>query len=359
MTLEFAANNALTNKLYAKRLSVEAIRHTYIDKFTGKDDTSLIQMRTETKKNAGDRITCGLAVNLTGDGVLEGTPLTGNEEDIQTFDDAFIIGQLRHATTVKGEGTISQQRVPFNLRDLALRQMANWWADRKDEWAAHQLAGNALAAPVLQRTGLQPPIAPDAAHVLRAGGKANDESLAAADTFHLGLIDYAVELATNSQPLIRPLMIGGQPFYVVFAHDYQITDLRIQSTAAGTWYDIQRAALEGGEISGNPIFTGAVGVYNQTIIHKWSRLPQGVNSGTGVPVDDTRRAVFCGSQAAWIGYGQNYGPSRFKWVESLFDYEENLGVGVGCLGGLKKSVFNAADYATITIPTFARPHDDS
>ena len=355
MPLEFPTNSALTNRLYAKRLSVEAIRSTYIDKFTGTSDTDLIMMKEETRKNAGDRVTCGLAINLAGDGVLEGTPLTGNEEDIQTFDDSFIIGQLRHGTAVKAEGTISQQRVPFNLRDLALRQMANWWADRKDEWAANQLAGNTAQA-LLQRTGLQAPIAPSANRVIRAGGQADDQSLTNADTMSLRLIDVAVERAANVQPLIRPLMIGGQPFYVCFMHDYQVTDLRTQSTAAGTWYDIQRAALEGGEITGNPIFTGAIGVYNQTIIHKWSRLPQGVDSGTGAAVPDTRRAVFCGAQAAWMGYGRNYGPARFKWVEVLTDYEEDLGVGVGCLGGLKKSVFNNEDYATLTLPTFAQLH---
>jgi N4-gp56 family major capsid protein len=364
----FGVNNALTNKLFSRKLAIAAIAGTYIDKFTGSDDDSAFQMVNEAHKAPGDQITCGLAVNLTGDGVLGSDPLEGNEESITTYDDALILNELKHAVRVGARSTITQQRVPYDLRQLALKKLSKWWVDKKDKWAANQLGGNTATSGTtnsldvlgndIRNTGLQATLAPDANHTIRAGAAATDQALSS-DLFSLNLIDIAVERAKTLDPLIRPIMIGGQPFYVCFLHPHQATDLRTAATSTGTWYDIQSRAMDGGEISGNPIFTGALGVYNQTIIHEWSRVPRGVNSSTGAAIDGTRRAIFCGAQAMWIGYGQDHGPSRYKWVEKLWGYDEQLGVSGACIGGAKKSRFNSVDYGLITIPTSAVQHDDS
>jgi len=371
---EFGVSNALTNKLYSVKLAVTAIQGTYIDKFSGESEDEVIQMMTEAQKRPGDQITCGLALNLEGDGVLGNDVLEGNEEAIDTADDALILNELGHATKIRAKGTISAQRVPYDMRELALKKLGKWWSERKDLWAANQLCGNTSdgGTPAdrntslgddIRKTGLQATVAPDTDHILIAGNQSNDQSLTSSDTFHVNLIDYCVERAKTLYPLIRPIMVGGQPFYVCFAHPHQITDLRTAATTSGSWYDIQARAMEGGEISGNPIFTGAVGVYNQTIIHEWGRVSQGVNSSNADLVANTRRAVFCGAQAAWVGYGQDYGPSRFKWVEELFDYNKQLGVSGTCVGGLKSSRFTidgtAKDYGKIVISTYAAQHTDA
>jgi len=41
------------------------------------------------------------------------------------------------------------------------------------------------------------------------------------------------------------------------------------------------------------------------------------------------------------------------WTEELFDYENQLGVAAGCVGGLKKTIYNGVDYATIQVLTVA------
>lgn len=350
----YGTNDPLTNKLYAKMLAVESITQTYVRKFMGSGPNSLIQVRNDTQKAAGDRITIGLRLKLTGLGVLGGNTLEGNEEAFTTNDQSIIINKLRHAARVKGQATIEQQRVPFDLRYEALDDLAQWWANTTDTWFANQISGNTAESDV-RLTGLQSVVAPDSDHKMVPSGNTNDEDLSdtSGDLFSLGAIDACVERAKTLEPLIRPIKIMGQNFYVMFLHPSQVTDLRTESAAAGTWYDIQARALSGGEISGNPIFTGALGVYNQCILHEWERLPQGVNSSTGVAVADTRRAVFCGAQAAWAAYGQGFGPGRYNWVEKLFDYDEELGVSAGCIGGLLKSRFNSADFASIVVSTGA------
>jgi len=57
-----------------------------------------------------------------------------------------------------------------------------------------------------------------------------------------------------------------------------------------------------------------------------------------------------------MGFGRDDGPQRFTWVEELFDYENELGVAAGMIFGLKKAVFNAADFATIVMSSYAIAH---
>lgn len=357
----FATNDPITNKLFSKRLAVESIQGTYVKRFMGTSPNSLIQVRNETSKNAGDRITIGLRVKLTGGGVLGGNTLEGNEESMSFHDDAIIIDKLRHAVRVKGQGTIEQQRVPYSLREEALDDLAQWWMDRLDDWFAQQLCGNTAGNGAdIRYTGLQATVAPDAAHVLRHDNLADDTALGAngtADSLaQLEHIDIAIERAKLISPLIRPIRYNGGDWYVMFVHTTSATDIRDAANQTGLWFDIQGKLIQGGETTGNNIFTGALGVFNQTILHEWSRVTTGAVGTT--QVSTVRRNVFCGAQAAWAAFGQGYSQSRFNWVEKLFDYDEELGVSAGCIGGLKSSRFNSADFGKIVMPARAPAHTD-
>lgn len=357
----YGVNDPLTNKLYAKRLAVQSITQTYVQQFMGTSPFSLCQVRNDTMKAAGDRITIGLRLSLQGAGVVGGDTLEGNEESFSTQDDSIIIDKLRHAARVKGQESITQQRVPFDLREEALDDLAQWWADRQDYWFSNQLSGNTgdgedSFGSDIRYTGLQATTAPDANHsLLFSNATADTEAEIETNAggldldFKLNFIDVAVERAKRLSPIIRPIRIGGRNYYVCFVHTITTTQLRSDAQTAGNWFDIQSKALQGGEVTGNPLFTGALGVYNQTILHDWERLPPGATGTTVHP--NVRRSVFCGAQAAWAAFGQGYGPGRFSWVEKLFDYDEELGVSAGCIGGMKAARFNSEDFAKIVIST--------
>ncbi len=365
----YGVNDPLTNKLYSKRLAVQSIQETYVQRFMGTNPYSLCQVRNETQRGAGDRITIGLRLSLNGAGVIGGNTLEGNEESFQTQDDSIIIDKLRHATRVKGQGSISQQRVPFDLREEGLDDLAQWWADRKDTWFANQLCGNTAGDGTggdesfgtdIRYTGLQATVAPDSDHVLSFASVADDTALdaltSASTLMRLRHIDVAVENAKRLNPLIRPIKIGGKNYYVMFIHTIAATDLRLDAETAGNWFDIQSKALQGGDIAGNPIFDGSLGVYNNTILHEWERVTPGAVGTTQAA--GVRRNVFCGAQACWSAFGQGYGAGRFNWVEKLFDYDEELGVSAGCIGGLKASRFNSQDFGKIVVPTRADANTD-
>lgn len=352
-TTLYATGNALAVKVWAKKLFREALKQTYFSRFSGTDSSSVCQIRTELNKAAGDRITVGLRMQLTGAGIQGDGTLEGNEEGLITYTDNVFIDQLRHA--VRSAGKMSEQRVTFDVRDECRVGLQDWTADRLDTSFFNQIGGNTAQADT-RYTGNQATIAPDTAHkVFVNANELTDASISTTSLFSLAVIDKAVEKAVTASPLVRPVMVDGNAMYVCFIHPVQVTDLRT-TTSTGGWLDIQKAAMSGGRIGDNPIFTGALGVYNNTVLHSAVRIPQAITAATSLVIASTRRAVFCGAQAAAMAYGQMSSDQEMTWVEELFDYGNQLGVSAGLIFGLKKLVFNSADFGTITIPTYAATH---
>jgi N4-gp56 family major capsid protein len=90
----------------------------------------VIQIKEETSKSPGDRITVGLRMQLTGDGVSGDGTLEGNEEALTTYSDNVLIDQLRHA--VRSAGKMTEQRVPFSVREESRMGLQDWFAGRMD-----------------------------------------------------------------------------------------------------------------------------------------------------------------------------------------------------------------------------------
>jgi N4-gp56 family major capsid protein len=342
-------------KLWSRKLAREALRKTYIKTFMGPDSDSLIQVKPESNKGPGDRVRVTLRMQLTGDGVQGDGMQEGNEESLTTYTDDLIINQLRHA--VRSEGKMTEQRIPFSIREESMMGLSDWWADRWDTWFFNQVCGYTVQTDT-RYTGHNTVTAPS--RQVWPGASANDQSLNTAtgvtDVFTLTLIDKAVELAKTGTPPIRPIKIDGENWFVVFIHPYQTTSLRawpVTATAQVTWYDLQKSMLQGNGSARNPLFTGALGTYNGCILHESYRVPQGVNSATGVAITTARRAVLCGAQAAVAAFGQGHDKNSYDWFEQLFDYGNKLGVKAGCISGLKKSIYNSVDFGAVVMSSKA------
>jgi N4-gp56 family major capsid protein len=353
-TTDYGVNHNLAVKLWRKKLMQEALKQTYLSKFMGKGSDSLIQVLDDTQKSAGDRITVGLRMQLTGDGVQGDATLEGNEEALVTYSDNVFINQLRHA--VRSGGKMSEQRIPFSVREEARVGLTDWWADRFDIWGFNQLCGNTDVSDT-RRTGNQATIAATATTGLFAGGDHGAEaSLTASTTNALQLkdIDRAVAKAKTATPMIRPVKHKGEDYYILFIHPYAMYQLRTDTTT-NNYVDIFKSALQGGKYDDNPIFTGAAFAYNNVIVHESTRIPTIVGTPATGTAGAYRSNVFCGAQAGCLAFGRDNGPDRMDWVEELFDYENQLGVGAGCIAGFKKTVFNSSDFSTIVISTYAPP----
>jgi N4-gp56 family major capsid protein len=361
----YGVNDSAAVKIWGKDTAVEALKRTEIAPLIGRSPESVIHLKDETKKGPGDEVKFHLEMQLTGAGVTEGEPQEGNEEALTHYQDSLYINELMHAVRVPNDGTIDVQRVPFNLRRSARNRLSDWWAKRYSVSFFNQVAGY-TAQTDTKYTGLNAVTAPSTGrHLIGETGSAAETDLDSGDTMSLRWIDILVEMAQTASVPIQPCRVSNLDrdnnetgtageYYVLYLHPYQVTDLRLDASTAGNWHDIQMAALQGGKMSNNGLFTGALGVYNKTIIRSAFDLPTGLN-GTA-PITTVRRAVFLGAQAASMAFGQKYTLQGFEWVEELFDYRREFGVSAQNILGLKKNRFNSVDYGVIVLSTYAAAH---
>jgi N4-gp56 family major capsid protein len=358
-TTSFGLNDALSVKLWSKDLARAERETLELQALMGEDSNSIIQVKPETAKGAGDKVTFGLRARLSQDGISSSEVAEGNGEALSIYSDSIVIDELGGNVGVKSENTIDAQRVPFSLRAEAKAGLAEWWADRKSASFFNQVCGYTPANTVAvgsggpKYTGLNTVVAPAATRRIVAGSGTTDDGLSSSDIFTLSLIDQAVEMAKVGNNMVRPIMIKGQKKYVVYLHPYQVTSLRT-NTSTGQWLDIQKAAMAGMDSKASPIYTGAVGEHNGCILRVSQDVTQGVHSSTGAAVTTVRRAVLLGAQAAVCAYGKQSGASgRYRWNEELFDHKRKLEVSAWSIWGLKKTVFNSVDFGCVVISSYA------
>lgn len=349
----WGVNSPEAVKLWRRKLFHESIGQSWVSKFMGTGDSNIIQMMTDTKKSEGDRIRYTLRQLLTGAGALGDDTLVNNEEALATYTCDLTIDQLRHA--VRSGGRMSEQRVPFSVREEARMGLEDWWKERIETALANQLTGYTTQSD-LRYTGNNATSAPSTTsgvtRLICGGAETAETSLSATTTHAIKLsdLDSAVAIAKTQTPRIRPVNVDGKRLWVTFLHPYQIRQMRRDASTAGNFFDVQKAMLQGGKISDNPIVTGAEFIYNSVVVHEWPYLPTTVGNSSNTLY---RRGVFCGAQAAAFGVGQGDAPDKMTWVEEYFDYENELGVAAGMIFGAKKSIFNSNDFSTIVLAGYA------
>jgi len=342
---EYGVNANEAVKLWSRKTLHEALKETSFSDLIGEDSDSIIQIFNETQKHEGDRVRAILRMQLSGRGVVGDSVLKGTEEPLTTYTDDILIDQIRHA--VKSIGRVTEQRVPFGVRNEIMMGLRDWISDRLDYWVFNQLSGN-VDQTDLAYTGLNTAVSPDANHLViagSAGSYANGEaSLTATSSqiFTLSIIDKCVLKAQTLTPAIRPSKImGGAAQYCCWITPEMAYDLQTNASSF-EWADLTRAVIQGGNTKNSGMSTGSLGVYKNTLIKVSWRLPTFTGNTRG-------RAVFAGAQAAGIAFGKGYGPSSLDWVEELDDYKNRLGVALGLIAGCKKFQFNNADLSTITV----------
>lgn len=364
---DFPVNDALAVKLWSRTLSMQSLDATDIKPLIGDDENAVIQMKSELSKGPGDAITYGLQIQLQGDGFTENELAEGNGESLAIYSDQLTVNELGHVVGVKSENTIDAQRVPFDMRARARTGLRDWWSKRWSVSFFNAVCGNTVQTNV-KYTGLQAAAAPTSVgnRIIRQGSYSDDASLTSNDTFTLDLLDKAKEQAisppldSNSNPTIpriRPVMVNGEEKYIVYLHDYQVTNLRT-NTGSGQWLDITKAAYTG-EREKSPIYTGALGEYNGMVLRRAIDIPNAV-ANAGTVVANTKRAVLLGAQAAMVGFGQKNSPAKLRWNEELFDHKRRLEVSAWSIWGMKKTRFGTpagtVDFGTVVISTYAAAH---
>ena len=127
-TTSYSVNAPEAVKLWSTRLMHQVIKKTWIMKYASESSDAICQVKTETNKTSGDRIRTILRMNLTGAGTLGDETAEGSEEALVTHTDDIVINQLRHA--VRSGGQMTEQRIPYSIREEAYMALEDWWVDR-------------------------------------------------------------------------------------------------------------------------------------------------------------------------------------------------------------------------------------
>lgn len=346
----FPTTDNKTVKKWSTGVEAEVLKKIFWLEFAGKGSDYLLQWKDELGNSPGDTVTYGLRMQLTDAPRTSGQSLEGNERTIQYYDTNVSIDEMVDA--IRFDNRMGRQRVPFDIRSDAKDALTDQLSNGLDTSFFNQLAGWDLTGGVDSTfRGNNTLTMPDSDHRI-FGGTSNttDQGLSSGDDFTLDLIDIALEKAKTLSPAIRPAkldFLGGQFAYVCLIHPYQMTQLRASSSRFDT---INKAAMQGGAIENNPLFTGNTLLWNGCLILESTRVTTGIHSSTKAELTDVRRALFCGAQAGVVAWGATgNADGKFTWVEVEFEYNREWGVSAGCLVGLQKNIFNSKDFAVITI----------
>ena len=325
---------------------------SFINKFLGKDENSMIQHVTELKKTEkGARAVLTLLTDLEGDGVAGDRTLEGNEEQLKSYDKVIRIDQLRNAN--RNEGRLADQKTVVNFRENSRDKLAYWVSDRMDQLAFLTLAGlsygtrNSAVGMVGGRVGSDLPylefaqdiVAPSSKRFGRWNGTTKlmewgngTNVLTAADTATYAMLVQAKAYAKDNY--IRGIKEkGGEESFHVFLSPQAMSKLKLDPDYLAN----VRWARQRGE--DNPLFTGDVVKIDGLYLHEFRHVPNtrltpsGSKFGASGTVDGCQ-ILFCGAQA--LGMADIGIP---EWVEKGFDYENQQGISVGKVLGFLKPQF--------------------
>lgn len=320
----FATGDALTRKAFGKKYWIEAKTQSYFydNGFVGEGDGNIIVEFKELQKEQGDQITFGQVRELSGAGVANDGAMEGSEEAPTVYDDAIVLSQIRNA--VRTNGAETEQR----SSDAGLR---NWAKELLSRWMAAQIDQTIFTA-----------LGASCTKILYGGDATATTDIEAGDYMTLALIGKYAAYAKKANPLIvGPTVKGKQTAGVAIITPDQAYDLTERDAS---WAQAQREAQKPGY--DNPIFTGALGIHKNVVIHDHPRIALATTWGSGSNLNGAT-ALVLGIQAGAIAYAK-----KKIWDEKTFDYGNKVGFCVGALYGFTKAVFNSADNAVVGIVTY-------
>lgn len=320
----FTTSSAETKKLWEEQLFRDAVKQSYFSRFMGSNADSVMQVKTDLERSRGDRVRFSLVNRLSGAGVGEGQTLEGNEESLNSSTWDLTLTQRRHA--VRDDGAMSRQRAVFSISEESRFALRNWQTEKIDEYSFTALEDSPTK-------------------IFYGGSATSTATLTASDKITPALISklkaWAVTGGARSQTPLRPVMVDGKRHYILLVHPDVGYDLKQDSD----W----QTAQQNGNVRGmnNPIFSGALGVWDNVIVHEHENVGLETTWGSGSNVAGAK-CSFLGAQALCWAWG-----SRPEIVTESFDYQEELAYATKMIYAVGKPQFDfngsTVDYGSIAM----------
>lgn len=326
-------------------------------KYMGTGSEAMVHIAEDLNKGPGDAVTMSLMSALTGAGVTGESAMEGSEEAMTAYGHRIVLQQYKNAARLAG--SLSARRPGFDIKAEMRPALVSWLAQKVETLAFTKLGdcdGVAYASAteaqkdawLVSNTDRVLYGAAVANQTLTGGTVTCDSSAsllnvdATADICQPSQITLAKRMAQLASPKIRPIKLeGGEEVYVMFVHPYCARDIK----GSSDWKDAQKYAMERGQ--GNPIFTGALGMYDSVIVVESEKIP--LISGVGASSINVAQNFLCGAQALVMAHGAYDGGSKVVITEKLFDYDDSPGVQIKSTFALEKALFNSKQNGVVTV----------
>lgn len=350
---------------------------SFVNQFAGSGSNAMITRVTElTKSDKGTKAVITLLADMSGDGVTGDNTLEGNEEALRAYDITIELDQLRFANRIAGR--LADQKSVVNFREQSRDALAYAMADRIDQLAFLTLAGvaythktnGALRSVLASGQNLSnlefasDVSAPTAARHRRVSG----DNIVAGDTTAVTATDklkyrHIVDLkAYAKDQYIRGVRsAGNDEVFHLFVTPQQMASLKLDSDFLA---NVRNAGIRG---PSNQLFAGSSSLMvDGVMVHEFRHVFNTAGATTGASANAGAagykwgananvvgaRALFCGAQAlamADIGLPEI--------VEDTFDYQNQSGISIGKIFGLRKPKYNSdvtsntQDFGVIALDT--------
>lgn len=339
----------------------EYVRMNPLKSLMGTGENSIIQVKEELTKEAGDRITFSLVTRLTGDGVTGDNTLQGNEESLGNYGHQVTVDQLRHGVVV---GQFEKIKTKIDLLAAAKVMLRLWNMEKlRDLFLARFMSPttNGLttysAATEAQKDAWEVANNPTTANqrILFGAAKSNqsgDHSAdlanidGTADDLHQDIIRLLKRLAQSCDPRIRPVVTGGnepgKERFVALAGSLAFRDLQANMDTVNQNADVRgedNNIFAGGDLKVGNVIVKEIPEMDRTPALGGNLLEDVGNGGT----TEVSPVFFCGAQALVLAWA-----ARMSIKMDEFDYQNKRGVAVTEIRGCEKTSMNLFQHGMAT-----------
>lgn len=351
--------NNLTPLQHSYEIFKQYILGNYFSTLTGRRGSGssiIIDDSLFKGKGAGDVGRYHFIPQYEGEGIEGQNPsITGNEKSLDEYFMDFRVDQLAQA--FKKKGKMTDLRTIWDFRTEFKNQLAEWFRKRTEMDIVDALTGY-ITDGVTRTT--------DTTKLVNGNGRcfrcetdstgksslitvtaanASDTALATAFTAAASakMTTYALDelqslAKTAGKYPIKPVRAkNNEEYYILVLHPKAAIDLRRDER----WEKRAIAAMTGkGSLEGDPIATGAIGVWEHIIVKEANFIKTAEKNNIKFA-----RNLLLGAEAAVLAYAQT-----LDYKEETRDYGREMGVAADEIRGCRKLVFNGTDMNVAQVP---------
>ena len=320
----------------------------------------IVDGETFKGRDAGDVGRYHFIPQFRGKGIRgQNKSIIGNENTVDEFYMDLRIDEISQAFAKKGK--MSDIRTIWKAREEFKHQLANWFREATEQDIIESLSGyntdgatyvegeeaNSLDAVTGDHRCLRVDYNGSAFDVVEVAASGTDTaSLLSAmedgDRMNTKILDLLQDFAKTADEryAMRPIRAkNGEEYYMLVIHPRAAIDLR----ADPRWEKRALAAMTGkNSLEGDPIATGAIGVWEKIIVKEATYIKTHKNSAGNKRI---ARNLLLGAEAAVMAYAQT-----LDYTEERTDHKRRLSVAADEIRGIRKLTFDGTDLNIAQIP---------